>query len=547
MSYMALYRKWRPDVFDEVKGQEHIVRALTNQIVHDRIAHAYLFCGTRGTGKTTMAKLFAKSVNCLHPKDGSPCGECAICKSITAGTSMDVIEIDAASNNGVDSIREIREEVQYSPAECKYKVYIIDEAHMITPAAWNALLKTLEEPPSYVIFIMATTEPHRIPITILSRCQKYDFHRITIQTISDRLSELMEREQQPVEKKALDYIAKAADGSMRDALSLLDQCIAFYLGETLTYEKCLNVLGAVDIDVFMRLLRAVEAKNVDGAIGLIDELIMDGREIGQFIIDFTWFLRNLMLLKSSEESKDRLDYSRENLDQMTGLSGEISMNNLMRYIRIFSELSNNIKYATQKRVLLELAVIKLCVPAMEQDYSSVIQRMDDLTDRLEALTGRMDTIETNPPVQIVGSDVGRNGSAAYGSGQTDEEARRQQVEQMKKELPPATLQELQNIVNRKEEVYAKLEAALSSLLKMSDVRINKDHQKIVIMLDEHNRGLLENNEEDRLAVENAFCEVTGKKIEVEYRIKQVNKGNETDLYPMEFFETKGVSFAYDDN
>ena len=273
MSYKALYRKWRPDTFEEVKGQEHIVTTLRNQITHDRIGHAYLFCGTRGTGKTTVAKLFAKAVNCEHPVDGSPCGECASCRSIAEGTSMNVIEIDAASNNGVDNIREIRDEVQYSPTEGKYKVYIIDEVHMLSIGAFNALLKTLEEPPSYVIFILATTESHKVPITILSRCQKYDFRRITVQTISDRLMDLMDREDVSVEKKAIDYIAKAADGSMRDALSLLDQCIAFYLGETLTYEKCLDVLGAVDTEVFIRLLSTVEEKNVDGAIALIDEIL----------------------------------------------------------------------------------------------------------------------------------------------------------------------------------------------------------------------------------------------------------------------------------
>ena len=266
MSYTALYRKFRPQEFEDVKGQDHIVTTLKNQIKADRIGHAYLFCGTRGTGKTTIAKIFAKAVNCEHPVDGSPCGECPTCKAIAAGSSMNVIEIDAASNNGVDNIRQIREEVEYRPTEGKYKVYIIDEVHMLSIGAFNALLKTLEEPPSYVIFILATTEAHKIPITILSRCQRYDFRRISIDTIAGRLTDLMEKEQVNVEERAIRYIAKAADGSMRDALSLLDQCIAFYLGQELTYEKVLETLGAVDTEVFSRLLRQILDKNVTGAI-----------------------------------------------------------------------------------------------------------------------------------------------------------------------------------------------------------------------------------------------------------------------------------------
>ena len=223
MSYTALYRKFRPTVFEDVKGQEHIVTTLKNQIRSGRTSHAYLFCGTRGTGKTTIAKIFAKAVNCEHPVDGSPCGECAICRSIAAGTSMNVIEIDAASNNGVDSIRQIVEEVNYSPAEGKYKVYIIDEVHMLSIGAFNALLKTLEEPPAYVIFILATTEVHKIPITILSRCQRYDFRRISIDTIADRLKELTQKEQVQIEEKAVRYIAKVADGleSARSVYSFL--------------------------------------------------------------------------------------------------------------------------------------------------------------------------------------------------------------------------------------------------------------------------------------------------------------------------------------
>ena len=276
MSYTALYRKFRPDIFEDVKGQEHIVTTLKNQIKANRIGHAYLFTGTRGTGKTTIAKLFAKAVNCENPVDGSPCGQCRCCRTISAGASVNVIEIDAASNSGVDNIREIVDEVSYSPVEGKYKVYILDEVHMLSIEAFNALLKTLEEPPSYVIFILATTEVHKLPITILSRCQRYDFRRISIDTITDRLSELMEKEQISVEEKALRYIAKTADGSMRDALSLLDQCIAFHFGETLTYDKVLDVLGAVDTSVFARLLEMIQKYDATGCIALLEEVVMQG-------------------------------------------------------------------------------------------------------------------------------------------------------------------------------------------------------------------------------------------------------------------------------
>ena len=287
MSYVALYRKFRPDSFESVKGQDHIVTTLRNQIESERIGHAYLFCGTRGTGKTTVAKIFARAVNCEHPANGSPCGECDVCRAIAAGVSMNVIEIDAASNNGVDNIRQIVDEVAYSPTEGRYKVYIIDEVHMLSIGAFNALLKTLEEPPSYVIFILATTEAHKIPITILSRCQRYDFRRISIDTIAGRLGEIMEKEQVVVEEKALRYVAKAADGSMRDALSLLDQCIAFHFGDELTYDKVLDVLGAVDTGVFSRLLCSVLDRNVAECIALLDEIVIQGRELTQFVTDFT--------------------------------------------------------------------------------------------------------------------------------------------------------------------------------------------------------------------------------------------------------------------
>lgn len=395
MSYTALYRKFRPSNFEDVKGQEHIVKTLKNQIKAERIGHAYLFCGTRGTGKTTIAKILAKAVNCEHPVDGSPCNQCEMCQKMNRHTSMNVIEIDAASNNGVDNIREIVDEVQYSPTEGKYKVYIIDEVHMLSTGAFNALLKTLEEPPSYVIFILATTEVHKIPITILSRCQRYDFKRITIDVIAARLMELMEKEQVEVEERAIRYVAKAADGSLRDALSLLDQCIAFYFGEKLTFDKVLDVLGAVDIEVFHHLLDVVLKEDVSGAMTMVEDIVTTGRELGQFVLDFTWYLRNLLLLKTSEEAEQMLEVSSEQIADLKKHAANMSVDGLMRYIRIFSELSNQLKYATQKRVLLELAIIKLCKPQMERNFDSILDRIN----KIEAQIAHGITVTADVPAR----------------------------------------------------------------------------------------------------------------------------------------------------
>ena len=385
MSYQALYRKWRPDNFEDVKGQEHIVTTLKNQINADRIGHAYLFCGTRGTGKTSVAKIFAKAVNCEHPVNGSPCGECPTCRAIASGTSMNVIEIDAASNNGVDNIREIRDEVQYSPTEGKYKVYIIDEVHMLSIGAFNALLKTLEEPPAYVIFILATTEVAKIPITIMSRCQRYDFHRISIETIADRLSELMKAENIVVEDKAVRYVAKAADGSMRDALSLLDQCIAFHLGEELKYDDVLDVLGAVDTAIFSNMYKTIRENDVARCMSLMEDIIMQGRDLSQFVTDFIWYLRNLLLIKTTKDTdkiEDVIEVSKDNIADMIEAAKEADTDTLMRHIRVLSELSNNMKTSTQKRVKAEVTFIKLMRPAMENPA--------DMTE----LAGRINTLET---------------------------------------------------------------------------------------------------------------------------------------------------------
>ena len=413
--YRALYRKWRPQRFEDVVGQRAIVTALKNQITANRVGHAYLFTGVRGTGKTTCAKIFAKAVNCLHPQNGDPCGECEICKGIDNGSILDVVEMDAASNNGVDDIRDLRDETAYTPSACKYKVYIIDEVHMLSTAAFNALLKTLEEPPSYVIFILATTEAHKIPVTILSRCQRYDFRRISQETILKRLEDLMEKEQVDAEEKALRYVAKKGDGSMRDSLSLLDQCIAFYLGEKLTYDRVLEVLGAVDTDVFSELLRLILAEQITDAIALLDRLILDGRDLTQFVNDFTWYLRNLMLLKASDDMEDILDISTENLAQLREEAAMIRNDTLMRFIRIFSELANSIRYSVNKRVMLEMALIKLCKPEAEKDELSLIERIRKLERMIEqgiAVPGRM---SAPAGASASSADDGRWDPALYGA------------------------------------------------------------------------------------------------------------------------------------
>ena len=466
MSYTALYRKFRPSTFEDVKGQEHIVTTLKNQIKAERIGHAYLFCGTRGTGKTTIAKIFAKSVNCENPVDGSPCGECSVCRAIAAGASMNVIEIDAASNNGVDNIREIVDEVSYSPAEGKYKVYIIDEVHMLSKGAFNALLKTLEEPPSYVIFILATTEVHAIPITILSRCQRYDFKRITIDTISSRIKELTDIEQVNIEDKAIRYIAKTADGSMRDALSLLDQCIAFHFGQELTYDKVLDVLGAVDTEVFSRLLRVILQGDVSGAIGILEEMVVQGRELTQFVSDFAWYLRNLLLIKSSDGIEDVIDVSTENLMRLKEEAKMAENDTIMRYIRVMSELSGQIRYAAQKRILIEVNLIKLCRPAMETDTGSLADRIRQLEEKVEQ------GVPMNVSPQML-KELQAGGSVSTATAVTAPKA----------PLPKAIPEDIKNVVSRWSVALSEAPNPMKTYLKTAYPSLSNDGKLLVVVQD----------------------------------------------------------------
>ena len=383
MAYTAFYRKHRPQNFDEVRGQEAVVTTLRNQIKSGRVGHAYLFCGTRGTGKTSIAKIFARAVNCEHPENGSCCNACPTCQGILNGTSMNVVEIDAASNNGVDNIREIREEVKYPPTEGKYRVYIIDEVHMLSAGAYNALLKTLEEPPSYVIFILATTEVHKIPVTVLSRCQRYDFKRIPTESIYDQLVSITQKEGVEAEENALRYIARAGDGAMRDALSILEQCVSFHYGERLTYEQVLEIIGASDIDVFVDLMTAIRDRETTRALATIDDICYSGRDPGQFISDFVWFMRNLLMLQTGVVSDEEIGILPERRPKLEQLAQSLTMEQLMNYIRVFSETGNRLRAATQKRAVLEVDVLKLMYPQMlgaqtEQALSMRLSKLEQM-------------------------------------------------------------------------------------------------------------------------------------------------------------------------
>lgn len=504
MSYTALYRKFRPASFEEVKGQDPIVTTLRNQIKAGRIGHAYLFTGTRGTGKTSVAKIFARAVNCEHPVDGSPCGQCETCKAIAAGTSMNVIEIDAASNNGVDNIREIVDEVSYSPTEGRYKVYIIDEVHMLSIGAFNALLKTLEEPPSYVIFILATTEVHKIPITILSRCQRYDFKRISIDTVAARLKELVTVEGIDAEDKALKYIAKAADGSMRDGLSLLDQCIAFHIGQTLTFDKALDVLGAVDTGVFSELVRAVMDRSVVSCMQILESIVLQGRELSQFVLDFTWYLRNLLLLKASysegdpsemKAMEDILEVSSDNLIRLKEEASMLETDSLLRYIRIMSELSGQLRYASSKRILIEIALIKLCRPAMEIDTDAVLDRVRAVEEQLEK-----------------GVTVVQAAAAA--------ETPRQAVERPK--LPEALAEELVDVIQNFSGYRREMSGLMKTNLKNAVLSVSNEGELVIGLPDGYDSDYFTKYPENVTALEDFLEEAVGKHIRVKAVAVQQN-------------------------
>lgn len=389
MAYVALYRAYRPQKFSEVVGQQHIIKTLQNAIKLNKVAHAYLFCGPRGTGKTTLAKIMAKALNCEHGPAIEPCNECAICKGIQKGNISDVIEIDAASNNGADDIRSLRDTVKFLPSVGKYKVYIIDEVHMLSNAAFNALLKTLEEPPKHVVFILATTEPYKLPNTILSRCQRFDFQAISLDDITKRLKLVCSDENINITDEAIHQIASSAEGGMRDALSLLDQCISYSVSPTIDLDDVLAVSGNVSYLKLIELMESCLNNNETNSIVLMDEMLKQGKEVPRIINDIILFLRDVLLYKNQAVIDEKLMFKNDNFKK---LANKVTKGIIYSWLDILNEALSSMRFSTQKRAYLELALLKMSDNRLNVEAS--------LEDRLESLEYTINMLVNNKKENI---------------------------------------------------------------------------------------------------------------------------------------------------
>ncbi|MEG2919231.1 MAG: DNA polymerase III subunit gamma/tau [Clostridium sp.] len=382
MGYRALYREWRPKDFNDVVGQPHITTTLKNAIQNDRIAHAYLLCGTRGTGKTSTAKILAKAINCLNPMEGEPCNECEMCKNINKGVAINVTELDAASHNSVDNIRDIIDDVQYPPQEAKYKVFIIDEVHMLSIGAVNAFLKTLEEPPSRVIFILATTDPQKLPITILSRCQRFDFKRISSENIFLRLKQIANSLSVDIEDDSLRLLSRMCDGAMRDALSILDQAIS--INNKVTYDDLVDMLGITTNDSMVSIVDFIISRDTEDCIRVVNKLISDGKDVSILIRDLITHMRNILMVSVSNNLEDVLDMSIENIEGIRNQSTRIRVEEIMRCISILQEAEDNAKGTKQARIYLELAIIKMCKIKYDTSIETVLSRLNMLEEKISS-------------------------------------------------------------------------------------------------------------------------------------------------------------------
>jgi DNA polymerase III subunit gamma/tau len=535
MSYMALYREWRPKTFHDVIGQDHIVRTVKNQILSNRIPHAYLFCGTRGTGKTSTAKILSKAVNCLNPLEGDPCNECEACREINQGTEMDVVEIDAASNNRVENIRELIEDVKYPPHRMNYKVYIIDEVHMLSTSAFNALLKTLEEPPAYVMFILATTDPQKVPPTILSRCQRFDFKRIKTEDIVSRLRKITDEGKIDIENKTLEVIARISDGAMRDALSILDQGISMSSG-SVSYTDITSMLGLTSNEYIFNLVDYMSQKNVETSIKIIDDIILNGKDILQFIKDMTKHFRDLLMVKISKNPEEIIDASEDTINLLKEQARRLRSEEIMRAINIMVQAENDAKYTAQPRVLLEIAIIKFCKREFDASPETVLTRLNLMEEKIKS--GAIAIASAGEvPRQVVKTEESKLAAAVAQPKVKEEPAHNDYsgpsditIDEVR-----SSWQEVMNLLksNKKMVVYAYLEPG-----DIQDVKGNT----IIIGFDEKfafSKSNLEKSENKQIA-EEYFTKILNKNIKLQYKIIENESGTDKSVELARQFVGDGI-------
>ncbi|MBK0010619.1 MULTISPECIES: DNA polymerase III subunit gamma/tau [Priestia] len=511
MAYQALYRVYRPQSFNDVVGQQHIIKTLQNALVQEKFSHAYLFSGPRGTGKTTAAKILAKAVNCEKAPIAEPCNECATCRGITDGSISDVIEIDAASNNGVDEIRDIRDKVKYAPSAVRYKVYIIDEVHMLSIGAFNALLKTLEEPPAHVIFILATTEPHKIPLTIISRCQRFDFKRISPEDIVYRMKEVLGSEELEVSEDALYEIAKASEGGMRDALSLLDQAIS-YSTEKVSLEDVLSITGAVSQAFIVKIVQAIFNENIVEALDSVESLIKNGKDPARFVEDLIFYYRDVLLYQASEENAYLLEKAAVN-EEFKELSSKMDSAFIYKVIAELNQTQQEMKWSNHPRVLLEVALVKLAQSSTSQEsslpYQDILQKMNQMEAELQQLKEK-------------GIQVDHTAQAAQTEKKQTRQSRNQYktpVGKVNEVLKNATRQNLETIKRSWAQVLDTLKqqnkASHAALLSNSEPVASSDQSFILKFKYEiHCKMASENNNNVRDNLENILYTLIGSKREM---------------------------------
>jgi DNA polymerase-3 subunit gamma/tau len=516
MTYTALYREWRPKIFDDVVVQKHITTTLKNQIKNKRIAHAYLFSGTRGTGKTSTAKILAKAVNCLQLRDGEPCNECEMCKKINAGISIDVIEMDAASKRRLEDIKDVIENVKYPPQEGKYKVYVMDEVHMLTQEAVNAFLKTLEEPPSSVIFILATTDPQKLPVTILSRCQKFDFKRIKSSDISERLRVIIKEQDVLADDRSVNLISRMCDGAMRDALSILDQAISMNDGRV-EYDNVVSMLGLVTNENLIKLTNSMIEKNIEICMKIIDEVVLNGKDIYNFIRDMIGHMRNLLMVKVSQNPEDILDMSEENIELIKEQSHKIRIEEIMRDIRILQDAEEQSKWTKQSRIYLELSVIKICKVEYDTSKEIILARLNRLEEAIKQgeikISPQKSTIKVvkNEPNELIDNKVVKGEIKPINQQNTYSKLTLDIIKKSWRDILEAFKSRRQMVL------YTAL--VTGNVVKCEAGTITLEYRKDYAF----NKQRLE-REENRKIVEEIFSDILNEKVRVQYVVDFVDSG-----------------------